>query len=50
MLYGNPNRLHLPVTPHQPTWLFPQKNITNLFGMILLLGTHAEKDLLNYVL
>ena len=49
MLSGNPNRLHLTVTHHQPTYLFPQKNIQNLLGIILLLGTHAEKGLLIYI-
>ena len=48
MLSGNPNRLHLPVTPHQPTYLFPQNDITNLLGTILLLGSHAEKCLLMF--
>ena len=50
MLSGNPNRLPLPVTPHQPTQLFPPKNRTNSLGRIFLLGTHAEKDLLINVL
>ena len=43
------NRLHLPVTHHTPILLFLQKNITHLLGIILLLGTHAEKGLLIYV-
>ena len=43
------NRLHLPATHHPPISLVLRKNITNLLGMILLLGTHAEKGLLIYV-
>ena len=35
--------------PSSTHLLFLQKNITNLLGMILLLGTHAEKCLLIYV-
>ena len=50
MLSENPNRLHLPVTHHPPIWLLLPKNITNLLGIVLLLGTHAEKGLLIYVL
>ena len=46
MLSENLNRLHLPATHHPPISLFPPKNIANLLGMILLLGTHAEKGLL----
>ena len=48
MLSRNPNRLHLPVNHHQPTKLFPKtkKTITHLLGLILLLGTLAEKGLL----
>ena len=49
MLSENLNRLHLPATHHPPISLFLPKNITNLLGMILLLGTHAEKGLLIYV-
>ena len=46
MLSENLNRLHLPATHHPPISLFLPKNITSLLGMILLLGTHAEKGLL----
>ena len=49
MLSENLNRLHLPATDHPPISLFLPKNITHLLGMILLLGTHAEKGLLIYV-
>ena len=49
MLSENPNRLHLPVTHHPPIKLFLPKIITNWLGMILLLGTRAEKGLLVYV-
>ena len=47
MLSGNPNRLHLPIMNPLSYFL---KNITYLLGMILLLGTHAAKGLLLYVL
>ena len=49
MLSENLNRLHLLATRHPPISLFLPKNITNLLGMILLLGTHAEKGLFIYV-
>ena len=49
MLSENITRLHLPATHHPPISLFLPKNITSLLGMILLLGTHAEKGLLIYV-
>ena len=49
MLSENINRLHLPATHHPPISLFLPNNITDLLGMILLLGIHAEKGLLNYV-
>ena len=42
MLSENLNRLHLPATHHPPISLFLPKKITNLLGMILLLGTHSE--------
>ena len=45
MLSEHPNRIHLPVTHHPPILLFIPKNITDLLGMILVLGTHAEKGL-----
>ena len=49
MLSENLNRLHLPAAHHPSISLFLPKNITNLLGMILLLGTHAKKGLLMYV-
>ena len=45
MLSENLNRLHLPATHHPPISLFLPKNIASLLGIILLLGTHAEKGL-----
>ena len=49
MLSENINIVHLPATHHAPISLFLPKNITSLLGMILLIGTHAEKCLLMYV-